>query len=68
MTDFLKSAARLAVALAAGLLVSVAARADDTGQVRLKLAAIMDPSGFEKPMTAARSGRCELRSSQIRNP
>lgn len=55
MTDFLKSAARLAVALAAGLLVSVAARADDTGQVRLKLAAIMDPSGFEKPMTAARS-------------
>ena len=46
-------AAVLAFVLAGA--VSAAAQAEGPGEMRLKLITIMDPTGFEKPMPAARS-------------
>ncbi len=55
MPDFLTFASRMAAALSAALLASAPVSAEAPGEMRLKLTAIMDPTGFEKPLTAARS-------------
>lgn len=55
MFDLTRSAIRLLAALFVAFAASAAAQGEEPGEMRLKLTTIMDPTGFEKPMPAARS-------------